>query len=80
MKAKYNSDKSISVEMESGKIEKLQILEELNIGSNHYIIAGPENSDEAYAYKTVDANGFREFEAVGPGKEFDKLLQEYNKM
>ena len=80
MKAKYNSDKSISVEIEAGKIENLQIIEELNIDKNHYIIASPEDSQEAYAYKTIDRKGFREFEAIGPGKEFDRLLEEFNKL
>lgn len=68
----------ITVMMEGGKKEKLEVLDELNIGATHYVIVAPEDSDLAYAYRVTESNGFREYESVGEGKEFDAVLKRYN--
>ena len=43
-----------------------------------YVIAGPKESDEAYAYKSVINNGETEYLSIGQGEEFKKVLQKYN--
>lgn len=68
----------ITVMMEDGKKEKLEILDEIDIKNKHYVIVSSEESDNAYAYRVTESKGMREYESVGVGKEFDEVLKKYN--
>ncbi|AGK98525.1 DUF1292 domain-containing protein [Clostridium pasteurianum] len=72
------TNKLITVVNESGKKVDLELIDIVKMDGNEYVIVGPEDSNEAYAYKTVIKNGETEYLSVGQGEEFKKVLQKYN--
>lgn len=70
----------ITVTMDNGKQEKLEVLERIDIANKHYVIVAPEDSDLAYAYRVTVKGKFEEYESVGAGKEFDAVLKKYNEI
>lgn len=71
---------TVKVKDEYGKDVELEIIDIFKIDNNEYAIVAPVGSNEAYAYKTVEKNGEREFESIGSGEEFQKVLEKYNSM
>lgn len=64
---------------DNGEEIKLELIDVLNIGENKYVIAGPIDGEEAYAYKVVSReNGMVEYASIGAGREFNKVLTAYN--
>jgi hypothetical protein len=70
----------IKIKDEFGKDVSLEIIEVFKIDASEYAIVSPVGSEEAYAYRTFLNNGEREFESIGDGKEFEKVLEKYNSM
>lgn len=64
---------------DNGEEIKLELIDVLNIGENKYVIAGPIDGEEAYAYKVISReNGMVEYASIGAGREFNKVLTAYN--
>lgn len=64
---------------ENGQSIELELIDILDIGETKYVIAGPKDIDEAYAYKVVSReNGMVEYASIGSGREFNKVLSVYN--
>lgn len=72
------TNKLITVVNESGKKVDLELIDIVKMNGNEYVIVGPKDSNEAYAYKTVIKNGETEYLSIGQGEEFKKVLQKYN--
>lgn len=72
-------DKFITVYNEQGNPVQMELIDVLKVDNSEYVIAGPKNSNEAYAYKLINrSNGEVEYKSIGTGKEFDKVLSKYN--
>jgi len=56
----------------------LEFIDALKLDGNEYVIAGPKESDEACAYKSIVKNGEIEYKCIGQGEEFKRVLQKYN--
>jgi hypothetical protein len=69
---------TITVVNEFGKKVTLELIDNVKVDGKEYVIVGPKDSDEAYAYKSVVKNGETEYLSVGVGAEFKKVLDEYN--
>lgn len=64
---------------DNGKEIKLELIDVVDLGQNKYVIAGPIDGEEAYAYKVVSReNGMVEYASIGSGREFNKVLSAYN--
>lgn len=64
---------------DKGQEIKLELIDVVDIGQNKYVIAGPIDGEEAYAYKVVSReNGMVEYASIGSGREFNKVLSAYN--
>lgn len=64
---------------DNGQEIKLELIDVVDIGKNKYVIAGPLDGEEAYAYKVVSReNGMVEYASIGSGREFNKVLTAYN--
>lgn len=62
------------------KIE-LEIVEDLTIDGNHYVILAPlEEEDDAYIYKVVGEGDKASYEMVEDEEEFNKVVAEYDKI
>lgn len=62
------------------KIE-LEIVEDLTIDGNHYVILAPlEEEDDAYIYKVVGEGDKASYEMVEDEEEFNKVVSEYDKL
>ncbi|MGH4118543.1 DUF1292 domain-containing protein [Clostridium sp.] len=70
---------TITVVNEFGKNVVLELIDAVKVDGREYVIVGPKDSDEAYAYKSVVKGGETEYSSVGVGPEFKKVLDEYNK-
>ncbi len=68
----------ITVYNDKGKAIDMEFIDNIKVDGNEYVIAGPKNSDEAYAYKMVMKNGEVEYSSLGPGAEFKRVLDKYN--
>lgn len=68
----------ITVLNENGEKVDLEMIDEIRVDGTDYVIVGPKDSDEAYAYKSVLVNGQMEYTSVGQGAEFKKVLQKYS--
>lgn len=63
----------------NGQEIKLELIDVVDIGKSKYVIAGPIDGEEAYAYKVVSReNGMVEYASIGAGREFNKVLTAYN--
>lgn len=64
---------------DNGKPIELELVDILDIGKDKYVIAGPKDVNEVYAYKVVSReNGMVEYASIGAGREFNKVLTAYN--
>lgn len=70
----------ITVTMDNGKKEKLEVLERFDIEGKHYVIVAPEDSDKAYAYRVTINGNYEEYESIGEGKEFNMVLKKFNEL
>lgn len=68
----------ITVLNQEGKKVDLEFIDTIKLDGNEYVIAGPKESDEAYAYKSVVKNGETEYFSIGQGEEFKRVLEKYN--
>jgi hypothetical protein len=69
---------TITVVNEFGKKIDLELIDAVKVDGNQYVIVGPKDSDEAYAYKSVVKNGETEYFSIGVGEEFKRVLDKYN--
>ncbi|HEY5562623.1 MAG TPA: DUF1292 domain-containing protein [Clostridiaceae bacterium] len=67
----------ITVLNENGEKVELELIDDIKIAGNEYVIAGPKESDEVCAYKSVVKNGETEYLCIGEGEEFERVLQKY---
>jgi uncharacterized protein YrzB (UPF0473 family) len=74
------SSQIITVKDEYGKDVELEIIETLEVDNNKYAIVSPINSEEAYAYRTVEKDGEIEYISIGYGEEFEKVLEKFNSL
>lgn len=72
------NNKVITVINQAGEKVDLELLDDIKMDGNEYVIVGPKESDEAYAYKSVVKNGEVEYTCLTQGKEFNKVLEKYN--
>lgn len=72
------ANETITVLNEFGKKVDLELIDAIKVDGNQYVIVGPKDSDEAYAYKSVVKNGETEYFSIGKGEEFKKVLDVYN--
>jgi len=62
------------------KVE-LEIVEDLTIDGEHYVILAPlEEEEEAYVYKVIGEGATASYEIVEDEAEFDKVVAEYDKI
>ena len=72
------ANETITVLNEFGKKVDLELIDAIKVDGKQYVIVGPKDSDEAYAYKSVVNNGETEYTALGQGAEFKKVLDKFN--
>lgn len=72
------ANETITVLNEFGKKIDLELIDSLKVDGNQYVIVGPKDSNEAYAYKSVVKNGETEYFSIGVGEEFKRVLDKYN--
>jgi len=72
------TNRLISVINQKGEKVDLEFIDSIRVDGNEYVIAGPKDSNEAYAYKSIIKNGETEYLSIGEGEEFKKVLQKYN--
>ena len=72
------TNETITVLNEYGKKVDLELINALKMDGNEYVIVGAKDSDEAFAYRSVEKNGEIEYTSIGPGEEFKKVLDKYN--
>ncbi len=68
----------ITVLNENGEKVDLELIDAIKMDGNEYVIVGPKDSDEAYAYKSVLVNGETEYLSIGQGQEFKKVLKKFS--
>ena len=68
----------ITVLNENGDKVDLELIDAIKMDGTDYVIVGPKDSDEAYAYKSVVVNGEVEYKSIGQGEEFKKVLKKYS--
>lgn len=56
----------------------MELIDKLKVDDKEYIIAGPKNSNEAYAYRVTRIGDEIQYTSIGKGQEFDKVLRVYN--
>ena len=62
------------------KVE-LEIIEDLTIDGNHYVILSPlEEEEEAYVYKVIGEGATASYEMVEEEEEFNRVVSEYDKL
>lgn len=72
-------NKIIEVYNDLGKKIELEIIDVVKIKSDEYVIAGPKDSNEAYAYKAVKRTEKDiEYMSIGSGAEFNRVLEKFN--
>ncbi|MGG7163186.1 DUF1292 domain-containing protein [Clostridium ihumii] len=62
-----------------GNTVEMELIDKLFVDNKEYIIAGPKNANEAYAYRVTHLGSEVQYDSVSKGPEFDKVLKEYNK-
>ncbi len=66
---------------ETNEKVELEIVEDLTIDGNHYVILAPlEEDDDAYIYKVVGEGEKASYEMVEDEEEFNKVVAEYDKI
>lgn len=62
------------------KVE-LEIVEDLTIDGNHYVILAPlDEEEDAYIYKVIGEGEKASYEMVEDDEEFNKVVAEYDKI
>jgi hypothetical protein len=69
---------SMSVVNDQGQTINIEVIDAIKIGKSKYVIVSGQNSDEAHAYKEVTTHGKTEYESIGSGTEFKRVLEAYN--
>lgn len=72
------TNKLITVINQKGEKVDLEFIDAIKMDGNEYVIVGPKNSNEAYAYKSIIKNGETQYLSIGEGEEFNRVLQKYN--
>lgn len=70
----------ITIKDKNGIPVELEVLEEMSIDNNNYIILSPIGGKEAYAYKVKRIGSEDQYTSLTEGPEFQKVLQKYNSM
>lgn len=74
-----NHSEFITVYNDAGKKVELELIDVVKLGSDEYVIAGPKDSNEAYAYKAVKRSASEvEYMSIGAGAEFNRVLAKFN--
>ena len=68
----------ITVLNENNEKVDLELIDAIKMDGTNYVIVGPKDSNEAYAYKSVVVNGEVEYKSIGQGEEFKKVLKKYS--
>ena len=68
----------ITVINENGEKVDLEFIADIKMDGTEYVIVGPKDTNEAYAYKSIITNGETEYLSIGQGDEFKRVLQKYN--
>lgn len=68
----------ISVLNDQGQMIEIKIIDAIKIGNSKYVIVSSEGSDDAHAYKEVTTHGEVEYQSIGSGTEFKRVLEAYN--
>lgn len=68
----------ITVINATGERVDLELIDVFDMDGNNYVIVGPMESDEAYAYKSSVKNGETEYFLIEQGEEFKRVLKKYN--
>lgn len=71
-------NEKITIINSKGEKEQLEVIDDILLEKNSYLIVSPINSDVAYAYKTIVNNGATEYISIGDGPEFQKVLEAYS--
>ncbi|WP_346888257.1 DUF1292 domain-containing protein [Clostridium sp. UBA1056] len=62
------------------KVE-LEIVEDLTIDGEHYVILAPlDEEDDAYVYKVIREGEKASYEMVDDEDEFNRVVEEYNRI
>lgn len=62
------------------KVE-LEIVEDLTIDGNHYVILAPlDEEEDAYIYKVIGEGEKASYEMIEDDEEFNKVVAEYDKI
>lgn len=69
------------VDADSNEVIELEVVEDLTIDGNHYLIlASLEEDDDAFIYKVVGEGEKATYEAVEDEDEFNKVVAEYDRI
>lgn len=69
------------VDADSNEVIELEVVEDLTIDGNHYLIlASLEEDDDAFIYKVVGEGEKAAYEAVEDEDEFNKVVAEYDRI
>ena len=69
---------SIMVENDKGQQVELEVIDRLTLDGNEYVVVSEKTSDNAYAFKVEMKNGKKDYQSIGDGPEFAKVLKAYN--
>ncbi|MBC8059595.1 MAG: DUF1292 domain-containing protein [Clostridiaceae bacterium] len=72
------NNKIITVLNQNGEKVDLEFIDAIKLDGKEYVIVGPKESNEAYAYKSVVKDGETEYLSIGQGEEFTRVFQKYN--
>jgi len=76
--ASVKTNEIITVMDENGQKVDLELIDAIKVDGTDYVIVGPKDSEEAYAYKSVKVGNEIEYTSIGQGAEFKKVLQKYS--
>lgn len=69
------------VDADSNEVIELEIVEDLTIDGNRYLIlASLEEDDDAFIYKVIGEGEKATYEAVEDEAEFNKVVAEYDRI
>ncbi|WP_291578403.1 DUF1292 domain-containing protein [Clostridium sp. UBA6640] len=61
-----------------GNDVEMELIDLIKMDNKEYIIAGPKNSNEAYAYRVTRLGEEIQYTSIGTGDEFNRVLRKYN--
>lgn len=69
------------IDADSNEVIELEIVEDLTIDGNHYLIlASLEENDDAFIYRVVGEGEKATYEAIEDEEEFNKVVAEYDRI